>query len=103
MKRSFRRSRSTQIWRRLSMSDDKSMRQRVLPHHQMVEPLEQRRMLAIFLPVYPGTTTDNGTEHREANVPLNIVFAGGETGFGYDGSVTASQITDAMNQILSSD
>jgi hypothetical protein len=36
------------------------------------------------------------------NVPVNLIFLGGSTGFGFDGSVTAQQITTAANNLFSS-
>jgi hypothetical protein len=36
------------------------------------------------------------------NIPVNLIFLGGSTGFGFDGSVTAQDITNAVNNLFAS-
>jgi len=69
----------------------------------VIEPLEIRRMLTVtFTPQYGIQATSNGGTVRTGTVPVELIFLGGSTGFGFDGSVTEPQIITAVNKILAS-
>ena len=72
----------------------------------IIEPLENRQMMnAVFPAVYgaQGTSFGDSGEILTGNLPVYLIYAGGSsTGFGYDGSVSAGQITQAVKNILAS-
>lgn len=69
----------------------------------VIEPLEIRQMLTVtFTPQYGIQATSNGGTVRTGNVPVELIFLGGSTGFGFDGSLNETQIIAAVNKILAS-
>ncbi|HZU37449.1 MAG TPA: hypothetical protein VFA18_16105, partial [Gemmataceae bacterium] len=74
----------------------------------LVKELETRVVPSTWahLPVYGAETAiaSNGRTVETGKVPLYLIFAGTpSTKYGYDGSLTAPQITKAFQKILSSD
>src|SRR5579884_3060935 len=82
-----------------------AMRRAVLP---VMEGLEGRTLYnstAIFPPQFGVQGTDSGDsgEVLKGDVPVYLIYAGGTTGFGSDGSLSADQITAGVKNILASD
>src|SRR4051794_20596000 len=69
-----------------------------------MELLEPRQLLSLTFPVKEGVQAlSNGGTVATGNVPIYLIFAGGSSsGFGFDGSLTSTDITNAVGKILAS-
>ncbi len=70
-----------------------------------LEELEGRVVPALVFPTSPGSVSvaSDGGGELEGKVPVYLIFArDASTGFGYNGTVSAAQITSAFQTILSS-
>src|SRR5262249_11319558 len=69
-----------------------------------LETLEDRLVPSLTFPAqYGAQGTSLGGDVRTGDVPVYLIFANNQTtGFGFDGSVTASQIQAAVTNILNS-
>src|SRR5689334_12712272 len=96
--------RSLQCFKSFARAHTKSPRFVRNSRYFMAELLEERRLLAaLYTPQYPGTVTNFGDYQFTGDIPIYLIYAGGSnSGFGYDGSVTSSQISDAVREILAS-
>jgi hypothetical protein len=97
----------SQISKRLygSRSRGQTIRRKPRPRPLTVEALEDRCVpsTVAFSPAYGAQQTSNGGDVLTGNVPVYLIFAGGPGAhYGYDGTVTAQQLKNAVSNILSS-
>jgi hypothetical protein len=91
------------LWQRLLSRrlQHSNCRARAFPQ---IEALEDRCTPSLAFPAqYGAQPTTVGADMLTGDIPLYLIFAGGSgAAYGSDGTVTQAQLTDAVNNILSS-